>query len=184
LLFANDLAKTPGSWSSEGRFLAFEQIGSETGDDIWLYDANEPERPKPFLVTRFNENRPSFSPDGRWLAYSSDHGGQYENYVVPFPGPGPRCKVSTGGGSEPRWSRGGDELVYRGLDGTAMIVDVADRDFCRATPRPLFEGLEYGVWDVSPDGELFVTLEPREPPQLRLVQNCFEELERLAPRED
>ncbi len=62
-----------------------------------------------------------------------------------------------------------------------MAVNVSDRNFCNANPRALFEGLESESWDVSPKGDFFITLEPREPPRLHLVLNWFDELKRLVP---
>jgi hypothetical protein len=87
--------------------------------------------------------------------------------------------VSRSGGEEPRWSENGKELFFR-QGSTAMAVSVSDRNFCRASPGALFEGLD-PLWDVSPNGDFFVTLALREPPRLHLVLNWFEELKRLVP---
>jgi serine/threonine-protein kinase len=65
--------------------------------------------------TPFNEFNPAFSPDGRWLAYTSNESGTSEVYVRPFPGSGGRWQVSTGGGAFPVWSRDGRELLFRAL---------------------------------------------------------------------
>ena len=62
-----------------------------------------------------------------------------------------------------------------------MVVDVADRDFGSAEPRELFEGLELLLWDVSPTGDFFITVAPRDPPRLHLYLNWFSQLERLVP---
>ena len=83
-------------------------------------------QPKPFLNTPFAEGTPAFSPDGRWLAYSSNETGNFEVYVRPFPGPGGKWQISRGGGSWPQWSKNNKELYYRtGVGGTARIM-VAD----------------------------------------------------------
>ncbi len=77
----------------------------------------------------------------------------------------------------------GAEIFY--VQGTtAMVADVRDRNFCQTEPRALFDGLEGGMWDVSPAGDFFITLEPREPPELHVILNWFEELERLVPPEN
>ena len=78
---------------------------------------------RPFLQTRFNDRQAMFSPDGRWVAYTSDESGHDEVYVRPFPGPGSRTAVSVGGGSDPRWRRDGRELFYRNGD-TLMSSDM------------------------------------------------------------
>ena len=96
----------PGSWHPTGGFLAFtEFVGPRTddyhivmlpmnGDEATGWTAGEP---TVFLSTPANEGAPMFSPDGRWLAYSSDESGRYEVYVRPFPGPGGKWQISTGG---------------------------------------------------------------------------------------
>jgi Tol biopolymer transport system component len=182
LLYANEHQKWPHSWSPDGSLLAFSTLRAQPGNglDVWIYSVNEPSDPRPFLAGPFNEDFPAFSPDGRWLAYQSDEIGQPEIYVVPYPGPGPTCKVSPSGGEEPRWAANGAELFYR-QGRTAMVVDVADRNFCKSNPRALFDGLDRWLWDVSPAGDFFVTVKPREPPQLQLVLNWFEELKRVVP---
>ncbi len=179
LLYASDYPKWPMSWSPDGKLLAFNEERPETGVDIWIYSTGE-KKARPFRTASSNEWWPEFSPDGRWLAYMSDELGHNEIYVVPYPGPGPTCKVSTSGGEHPRWSEDGRELFYR-RGGTAMAVNVSDRHFCNANPQELLEGLEPVSWDVAPKGDFFVTLEPREPPRLHLVLNWFDELKRLVP---
>jgi Tol biopolymer transport system component len=69
---------------------------------------------QPFSLTdtRFNEQGGRFSPDGRWIAYSSDESGKPEIYVRPFPGPGSRSPISSGGGTAPRWSWNGNKIYY------------------------------------------------------------------------
>jgi WD40 repeat protein len=79
--------------------------------------------PKPFLDSLFTEDAPVFSPDGRWLAYESNESGNFQVYVRPFPGPGGRWQVSTGGGGLfPKWSRNGKALFYRTQDNKIMVA--------------------------------------------------------------
>ncbi len=99
--------------------------------------------------------------------------------MIPFSGPGSQCKVSTAGGTEPRWSRDTRELFYR-RGSTAMVVDAVDP--CRAEPVEFYDGLEAFLWDVSPTGQFLVSVEPRPTPRLRLVLNWFEELETKVGR--
>jgi Tol biopolymer transport system component len=179
LLYASDFPKFASSWSPDGQLLAFVEEHPGRGNDIWIYSSRD-KKARPFREASFFEDFPQFSPDGRWLVYQSDELGHFEIYAAPYPGPGPTCKVSTSGGAEPRWSADGTQIFYR-RGSTAMVVDVADRQFCTANPQGLFEGLEPGMWDVSPKGDFFVTLAPREPPRLHLVLNWFEELKRLVP---
>ena len=105
------------SWSSDGRFLAFFEVGNGAAlRDIWVMRAND-RTVQPFLATRFNEGAASFSPDRRWLAYVSNESGRPEVYVQPYPGPGGKWQISTEGGTEPLWNSNGRELFYRSGNG-------------------------------------------------------------------
>jgi hypothetical protein len=147
---------------------------------------------QPFLQTRFNEQSPQFSPDGRWLAYTSDESGRNEIYVQPYPGPGGKWQISTEGGTEPVWNRNGREFFYRSGD-KMMAVDIATQpSFAAGKPRMLFEGkytptaATFPYYDVSPDGQRFLMLKPVEsqasaPTQMNVVLNWFEELKQKVP---
>src|ERR1051326_6915076 len=150
LLYTSDSPKVPDSWSADDKFLAFEQGSPGRGWGVWIYDS-ETRNAKPFRDEPFNEDYPQFSPDSRWLAYQFDDLGGFEFYVAPFPGPGPTCKISSSGGEEAHWSVDGKELFYRqGI--TAMVTNVADRNFCNAHPHPPFVGFVPLSWDVWPKG--------------------------------
>ena len=70
-------------------------------------------KPEPFLQTPFDERHPSFSPDGRWMAYDSNESGAYQVYVRAFPDKGGKWQISNSGGIYPVWSRNGRELFFR-----------------------------------------------------------------------
>ncbi len=98
----------PGSWHPSGKFLAFEEQGPQTNLDLMILPMEgdevsgwKPGKPTVFLNTPFTEHDPTFSPDGRWLAYSSNETGRQEICVRPFPGPGGKWQISTGGGAAP-----------------------------------------------------------------------------------
>ena len=95
----------PSSVSPDGKTLVFftGNALSSTGNDLWLLPLVGEAKPKVFVQTEFNETYPAFSPDGRWVAYTSSESGRNEVYVVPFPGPGGKWQVSQGGGAYPRW---------------------------------------------------------------------------------
>jgi len=188
-----------GSWSPDGQMLALEQVRPGSGSDIWILPLQGDRKPTPFLQSSFTEQNPVFSPDGRWLAYTSDESGRFEVYVQPYPGPGGKWQISTEGGTEALWARNGRELFYRNGD-KMMAVDVnQSRDsngavsFAAGTPKVLFEGrneatVGFGFrsnYDVSPDGQRFLMVKPSEdqpaPTQINVVLNWFEELKRRVP---
>src|SRR5262249_27375295 len=124
------------------------------------------------------------SPDGQWLAYSSDESGTFEVYVQKYPELGHKHHISVGGGGSPTWSRDGLEIFYRkGAMFYAVAFD-AKAEPKIGEPRLLFEKPGIGGYDVLPDGKSFYAL--FQPPEsgmvreLHLVTNWFEELKRLA----
>ena len=176
------------SWSPDGTVLLFTEISPVTGYDIWSLSIEDGSTPRPLICESAREEHGVFSPDGNWIAYESDREGRTEVYVSPYPKPAPR-KISTGGGSRPKWSADGKELFYRNGD-KMMAVAIETQPALRvANPRALFEEHYYaGVepsYDVSQDGQRFLMLkESLEHPaatQLIVVLNWFEELKRLVP---
>ena len=176
---------TPLSWSAQGNVLAFVNEG-----DIWLLPLSGGGEPQSFFQSRSDETLPAFSPDGDWLAYVSDESGRQQVYVQPFPGPGPRYPISTEGGSEPVWGPGGQELFFRDGD-RMMVVEVsAEPSFTATRPSVLFAGSfarSLGVlsYDISPDGQTFVMLNPGEQEQavtqIRVLSNWFTALSERVP---
>ena len=93
--------------------------------------------PVVFLRTRAFEVYPSFSPDGRWLVYTSNESGTWEVYVQAFPDAGAKRTISASGGAEPQWRTDGRELYYLAPDGTLMAVPVRSSDAALDTGRPV-----------------------------------------------
>jgi len=179
----------PSSFSPEGSLLAFWERNPATGLDIRVVPLQGDRKPIPFLETSFNESYGTFSPDGRFMAYTSDESGRYEVYVRPYPGPGGKVTVSTDGGAEACWSRDGKELFYRRGRQVLSVPVTTEPAFTAGKPRVLFEGdYDFGTYgdahyDVSPDGKTFAMAEDETPPPTRVnvVLNWGEELKRLAP---
>jgi hypothetical protein len=127
---------------------------------------NGDHKPIPFLRTEFNESSGQFSPDGHWIAYTSDESGDDEIYVRRFSSSSAQGSwdsagkwlISKGGGTGPRWRGDGKELFYVASDGKLMSVDISAKPVLEArTPRPLFQlppGFIGG--DVTPDGRRFL----------------------------
>jgi serine/threonine-protein kinase len=163
--------QTPWSVAPDGRRLAYYERTPETGFDLWTA-AVAPhkaglglETPEPFLQTAAFEVYPSFSPNGRWIAYASNESGAWEVYVRRFPDSGTKVRVSMSGGSVPRWSHNGRELLYRTEAQRIMVVAYTSRAdaFVPGTPKPWSQHslADTGVlpnFDLAPDGERVLAL--------------------------
>ena len=154
-----------GSVSADGRLLAFV-LSVADGTDLWTVPLRGDPSPRQYLANGFQHGHPALSPDGRWMAYDSDESGRVEVYVQSFPDPtAARRQVSSGGGSEPLWTRGGRELVFRRGD-SAMAVTVEPGSGAVSTPAVLFAGpydsrsnwFAPRSYDATPDGQRFLLL--------------------------
>jgi len=192
--------QNPGSWHPSGRFLAFDETRPQTGPDLLILPVEgdeasgwKPGTPTVFLSGLFAERWPRFSPDGRWLAYESTESGGVEVYVRPFPGPGGKWPISTGGGTNAVWSRARRELLYLAPDGRIMVVPytAAGDAFQAEKPRVWNETavqhrpLAGASFDLHPDGERVamapVSAATAGPTRVTLIFNFFDELRRMAP---
>jgi serine/threonine-protein kinase len=188
------------SWHPSGKYLAYQEPGVEAGYDVFLVPVEgdvatgglKAGEPTAFLNSSFNEWQAAFSPDGQWLAYSSNETGRDEVYVRPVPGPGGTWQVSTEGGSWPTWSRKSSEIFYEALDGRLMVASYEARGdaFNAARPRlwsdtPVLDVRGFRTFDLHPDGQRVAVLQPAagEPKRNHVVLflNFFDELRRLAP---
>jgi eukaryotic-like serine/threonine-protein kinase len=159
-------------WSPDGRFLLYVINESRTLTDLWVLPSDG-RKPSPFVQTRFIEQDGRFSPDGRWVAYTSDQSGAMEVYVRAFSpdfsggsaSTGGSVLVSRGGGGAPRWRGDGRELFYLAPDGKMMAVEVtASPEFRGGTPAPLFQTPSGTiVGDVTSDGKRFLLVTPVGP---------------------
>jgi dipeptidyl aminopeptidase/acylaminoacyl peptidase len=176
------------SWSPDGSVLAFARAG-----DLLLHRFAD-HRTIAFRRTRAWEDWPRFSPDGRWLAWVSDESGQSEVYVTSFPDAARTLVASSRGGFAPAWSRGGQELLYRSLDGRLLmsVPVVSSSPIALGRPEVLLQAPAGLAPDFAlephPDGRRFLFPRGKEaaPPapepitRVQLVQSWFAEVERLA----
>lgn len=185
----SEFVQIPESWSPDGRTLAFREFSPDTRNDIWMLSLDDERTARPFLQSSANETYAAFSPNGRWIAYTSDESGRREVFVRSFPDPSAKRQVSTEGGFDPLWNPNGRELFYR-RDGQMLAVETkTDGELVLGTPRLLFESDSYlsqgSSYDVSGDGKRFVMIDRGKsvppPSELVLVQNFAEELKRLVP---
>jgi Tol biopolymer transport system component len=171
LLLKTDEPKTSATWTKDGHFLLFNSAGPTTGADVWaLPMVPAGAKPVSLLKTQFLEAVPRVSPDGRWLAYTSNESRTFENYVRPFTpdaptGTGAKWLVSKGGGGLPVWGPDGKELFYLSLTNQVMAVDIdTSKGFQAGTPRRMFASPVLTAptvrWDVTPDGKRFLFAAP------------------------
>ena len=196
-------ALIPSSFSPDGRFLSYAELTADTGPDLWILpvDASDPGHPKPgtpevFLKTPAIEIDAAFSPDGRWLSYTSNESGRFEVYVRPFhSAAGGKWLMSTSGGTNSSWSRDGRALFYLSLDLRIMVVEytATGESFVASTPR-LWSATPvratttgFPPMDLAPDGKRFAVL-PSEvvagekgSVHATFLLNFFDELHRRLP---
>jgi Tol biopolymer transport system component len=138
LVLADDNEKYPTAWLPNRNAIMFWTF-DENGTRLSLASLEGEEAPETVLDGSVNQGR--LSPDGRWLAYYSGQSGRLEVYVVPYPEASDRWQVSINGGSYPRWTRGGREILFAGPDNRLMSVAVEPRGnrLSVQTPVPLFD---------------------------------------------
>jgi len=196
----------PYSFSPDGRRLTYAVVTADAANDLWtlpldVTDAGRPNpgKPTPLLRTQSNELEPAMSPDGRWLAYTSDESGRVEVYVRPFGSGGElgsgKWPISAGGRS-PIWSRTGRELFYVALDNRIMMVSyTANGDSFAADKPTLYSPVQIfspnaSSWslDLAPDGQRFAVLSQPNPGgersgsvHVNFLMNFFEEVRRRIP---
>jgi dipeptidyl aminopeptidase/acylaminoacyl peptidase len=176
-------AEWPNAWSPDGTTLLFQRASAKTGYDIWAVKRKADgtfDTPSAWLQTPFNEWRAIFSPDGQYVAYQSDESGRNEVYVRPAVGGGGKWQISTGGGTNARWSRDGREIFYaQGESLMAAPVSVAGGTLRQATPVELFPSRVFAdplrTWDAHPDGKRFLIAEEDEtdarPTSIHVIEN-------------
>jgi Tol biopolymer transport system component len=188
-LLTSERSTFPFSWSPGGE-LAFVRVNPDSLQDILILPVKRAEKPSVFLQTPFGEGAPSFSPDGRWIAYVSNESGSNQIYVRAYPGPGEKITISTEGGNEPVWSRSGREIFYRNGDAMMSVPVTPGPALMTGKPQRLFEKpyeptlALWANYDVTGDGQRFLMLKTIEqaesPPQINVVLNWFDELKRLV----
>jgi len=180
VIYESDLDMYPTSVSPDGDRLVFFRGGDGTNYDIWMMPLSGEGEPTPFIQTEFDETWGMISPDGRWLAYTSNESGGPEIYVTAFPEHGRKWQVSTDGGVTARWNADGSEILYHAPDGALASVRIESRmgGLLIGEPTPLFNSSlqPFGAlfWALSDDGQRLLVMEPtavRATPGLSVVVN-------------
>ncbi len=174
--------------SPDQRYLVFTRVQIEKGrPEIWALPLFGDGKPFPVVQSAFDNNFPSLSPDGKWIAYENNESGRAEVYVTAFPGAGVKWQASTAGGTRAAWRRDGKELFFLDPADNMMAVDVKTdgKTVEFGTPHILFHpsGVQnqQGPYAVSADGKRFLmnvgdVKEESQP--LTLVQNWTAELKK------
>ncbi|MSU48983.1 MAG: TIR domain-containing protein [Opitutus sp.] len=184
-LYANEAGTFPYAWSPDGRLLLFDEKDSRA---IMALAVDGASKPEVIVKSKSAVWGASFSPDGRWIAYTAEESGRYEIYVQGFPA-GPRVQVSFDGGEEPLWSRKGGELVYRNGNRWMSVSYTTNSEFKPETARELIKGPYVNVpgvsFGIAPDAARFLMLKPlyEEKPvtEVKVVLNWLEELKSKVP---
>ena len=188
---AGNSSRIPGSsWSPDGGEIAFwrlENSDSRSGE-MWVYSLASGEQQMLFETPLTSLSRTSleFSPDGRWLLYSSSESGREEVFLRSYPGLGAPRRVSSNGGSSAYWSTDGRTIFYLSATDQVVAVSVsADPGASLGAPRVVLASDHTGLWGVSQDGRRF--LRERRPPEsnvprLRVVTGWPERALRAARR--
>jgi Tol biopolymer transport system component len=162
-------------WSSDGRFVVYMIRGKTGHFELWVLPLSDDRKPFPFLQTDSDQTQAQISPNGRWIAYTSNESGQDEVYIQGFPTRGSTRQVSAAGGVQPRWRRDGRELFYLASDQVLMSVPVANEpSISVGRPSALFRTrLDFlgthapnylAGYDVTADGQRFLLIVPPEQP--------------------
>lgn len=165
----------PHDVSSDGKSLLIVEY--KESPDIRVVTLGQPSSSRALLASPFHELSPRFSPDGQWVAYQSDVSGRREVYVRSADGKAAAARISTDGGTLPRWQRDGRGLFFLAPGGRIMQADV-QLGTPGGAPRVLFQVAEAVDFEPDPMGEGFIMqLEARtiEPP-VRVLINWRERL--------
>jgi Tol biopolymer transport system component len=195
----------PASWSKDGKILVLQSRSGKSGWDIDAVSMEGDRKSRPLLNGKYNETQPQVSPDGRWIAYTSDESGQLQIYVRTFPDvdSGGRWQISRNGGDSALWSPDGRELFYHTGNAVMAVSVKTDPAFTHDTPEMLFQrtyafpapsalasqrGGTFCPWDIHPDGKRFLMIKrpgtvsgEEGPRKINVVLNWLEELKQKVP---
>jgi Tol biopolymer transport system component len=168
LVYNNARNEVAVNVSPDGRYIVFSRPKEKGGNDTWIFDTVD-KKETPFVESPFDKIHARLSPNGRWIAYSTNDSGMYQVVVQSLPDPnGGKWQITSQGGVEPKWRRDGRELYYLALDGKLMAVTVtSESTFTAGTPAVLFETPltvnrsqppRDRRYDVAPDGRFLLAV--------------------------
>ena len=165
VLVADNQDKALSDWSPDGRYLMYTATPGTLANSIWMLPLFGDHKPQLFMQAGAEAYLMGgwFSPDGKWVAYTSRESGRSEVYVTNFPQPSGKWQISTAGGNQPRWRHDGKALLYMGIDRTLMEASITLRSdgVDAGTVQPYVKTnaitLRFGgAYDLAPDGRVLV----------------------------
>ncbi len=173
-MFKSDLSEIPVSWSRDGRYIVFSRFKPPgmPGVDTWLLNVSGEPTASPYIESPFDKAQAKISPDGRWLAYTTNDSGTYQIMVQSFPDPNRgRWQITAQGGIEPKWRHDGRELYYLAFDGSLMAVPIKEsrpdqpleagtavKLFQTSLPVSRTQSPRDRRYDVAPDGRFLIAV--------------------------
>lgn len=190
-------ANFPKSWADDGKTLVLHASADEDFN-IMKLSLEGDHKLEPLLNGKYDEMNPDISPDGRWIAYSSNEMGQNDVFVCSYPNVEEvKQQISTDGGAEPRWSQKGQKLFYRNGDAIMVVSYETDPTFTvGGKPEIFLRGVPenkipiFPLWDINGNGSKVLTIRESEDeghqantarPKITVVTNWFEELKQKVP---
>jgi Tol biopolymer transport system component len=167
LLLASASEIIPTDWSRDGNLILYQLTPTAGASDVWALPLSGDRKPYPILEGPFDQTQAVLSPDGKWLAYTSNESGREEVYIESFPDRSGKWQISTGGGQDARWRGDSRELFFLGADLQMMAVALqTEPNFEASVPQRLFNArvlFPTGIrnhYDVSADGQRFYLVAP------------------------
>jgi hypothetical protein len=137
LVFESTQSKSVDDWSADGRYVVYDTSGALAS--VWVLPMFGERKPFPFINANYMAKQAQLSPNGDYIAYSSNETGTNQVYVETFPEHKGKWQISTDGGFQPQWRADGKELFYLGGKMTAVAVSTASGEFQAGVPEPLFD---------------------------------------------
>ena len=180
-LFESDVIVYPTDWAKDERFLLYTRVDPKTGRDLWIWSFLD-EKESSLVKTQGIDDMGVFSPDGDWIAYSSEETGRSEIYIRPRGHSDFKLQVTSEGGRQPRWGPDGEELFFASADGTALYSSLIKYNPSpeKSTPRKLFDvnlsEISQSQWVVTKDGQRFIvqTLKEENIDRLKAISNWLD----------
>jgi serine/threonine-protein kinase len=174
------------SWSSDGKTILLSMLFTAGQNDLWVMPADGSSPPQEFVRSPFFKLDATFSPDGKWVSYTSNETGRREIYIAAFQGPGGKLQISNMGGQNAVWSGDGRELYYRDRNHIMAVKFEPGPPMKVSAPRPIFDAPDYAAFTATPDGR-FIALpidHEKNPAELHVVLNWQRALKPAAPDEN